>query len=88
MKTCAIWFPRPLSTGFYGKPRVDLALLEQYHEGLIALSACLAGAIPQHLMGEELRGGQGVMPLSCPGFSARETSFWSFRITALTSSVP
>ena len=36
--------------GFYGKPRVDLELLEQYHEGLIALSACLAGAIPQYLM--------------------------------------
>ena len=38
--------------GFYGKPRVDLALLEQYHEGLIATSACLAGAIPQYLMDE------------------------------------
>ena len=38
--------------GFYGKPRVDLALLEKYHEGLIALSACLAGAIPQYLMDE------------------------------------
>ncbi len=38
--------------GFYGKPRVDLALLEKYHEGLIALSACLAGAIPQYLMEE------------------------------------
>ena len=42
--------------GFYTKPRVDLALLEQYHEGLIALSACLAGAIPQHLMGEDYEG--------------------------------
>ena len=42
--------------GFYGKPRVDLALLEQYHEGLIALSSCLAGAIPQHLMGEDYEG--------------------------------
>lgn len=42
--------------GFYGKPRVDLALLAQYHEGLIALSACLAGAIPQHLMGEDYEG--------------------------------
>ena len=31
--------------GFYGKPRADLQLLEQYHEGLIALSACLAGAV-------------------------------------------
>ncbi len=39
--------------GFYGKPRVDLALLEQYHEGLIATSACLAGAIPQYLMEED-----------------------------------
>ena len=39
--------------GFYGKPRVDLALLEQYHEGLIAASACLAGAIPQYLMEED-----------------------------------
>ena len=39
--------------GFYGKPRVDLELLERYHEGLIALSACLAGAIPQYLMIED-----------------------------------
>ena len=39
--------------GFYGKPRVDLQLLKQHHEGLIALSACLAGAIPQHLMNED-----------------------------------
>ncbi len=38
--------------GFYGKPRVDLAMLEQHHEGLIALSACLAGAVPQYLMEE------------------------------------
>ena len=36
--------------GFYGKPRVDLALLKERHEGLIALSACLAGAVPQYLM--------------------------------------
>ena len=42
--------------GFYGKPRVDLALLEQHHEGLIALSACLAGAIPQCLMREDYAG--------------------------------
>lgn len=38
--------------GFYGKPRIDLELLRQRHEGLIALSACLAGAIPQYLMAE------------------------------------
>ena len=36
--------------GFYTKPRVDLDLLRQHHEGLIALSACLAGEIPQALL--------------------------------------
>ena len=41
------------TNGFYGKPRVDLELLEKYHEGLIATSACLAGAIPQYLMVED-----------------------------------
>ena len=35
--------------GFYYKPRVDMELLEKYHEGLIALSACLAGEIPRYL---------------------------------------
>ena len=39
--------------GFYGKPRVDIPLLEKYHEGLIATSACLAGAVPQYLLNEE-----------------------------------
>ena len=39
--------------GFYVKPRVDLDLLEKYHEGLIALSACLAGGVQRYLMNEE-----------------------------------
>ena len=42
--------------GFYGKPRVDLALLEAHHEGLIALSACLAGGVPQYLMDQDYAG--------------------------------
>lgn len=36
--------------GFYIKPRVDAELIEKYHEGLICLSACLAGEIPQNLL--------------------------------------
>ena len=36
--------------GFYTKPRIDRDLLEKYHEGLICLSACLAGEIPQALL--------------------------------------
>ena len=39
--------------GFYGKPRVDLELLKKYHEGLIATSACLAGAVAQQLLNED-----------------------------------
>ncbi len=35
--------------GFYYKPRVDMELLEQYHEGIIALSACLAGEVARYL---------------------------------------
>lgn len=36
--------------GFYYKPRVDKELLEKYHQGLIAMSSCLAGEIPQLLL--------------------------------------
>lgn len=41
---------RAFTEGFYGKPRVDHELLEQYHEGLICMSACLAGEIPRALV--------------------------------------
>ncbi|MDR0325579.1 MAG: DNA polymerase III subunit alpha [Oscillospiraceae bacterium] len=40
---------RANTEGFYTKPRVDRELLEEYHEGLIALSACLAGEIPRRI---------------------------------------
>jgi DNA polymerase-3 subunit alpha len=36
--------------GFYYHPRIDMELLRQYNDGLIALSACLKGHIPYHLM--------------------------------------
>jgi DNA polymerase III subunit alpha len=36
--------------GFYYRPRVDREILEQHHEGLIALSACLHGEIASHLL--------------------------------------
>ncbi len=39
--------------GFYSKPRVDLSLLEQYSDGLICLSACLAGYIPRCIVSGE-----------------------------------
>ena len=36
--------------GFYYKPRIDLKTLEAHHEGLVCLSACLAGDIPQAIL--------------------------------------
>ena len=36
--------------GMYYKPRIDYKLLEKYHEGIICLSACIAGHIPQYIL--------------------------------------
>ncbi len=36
--------------GFYGKPRIDKKLLSKYSKGLIALSSCLQGEIPQYIL--------------------------------------
>ncbi len=49
--------------GFYSKPRVDRELLEKYHGGLIALSACLAGEIPRALLSGDIE-------------SAEKTALW------------
>lgn len=49
--------------GFYVKPRIDRELLEKYHEGIIALSACLAGEIPRKLLQNDFDG-------------AKETALW------------
>jgi DNA polymerase-3 subunit alpha len=49
--------------GFYTKPRIDHELLEQHHEGIIALSACLAGEIPRALSRGDYEG-------------AKETALW------------
>ena len=49
--------------GFYTKPRVDHELLEQYHEGIICLSACLAGEIPRALLDNNYE-------------KAKETALW------------
>lgn len=42
--------------GFYSKPRIDHDILEEYHEDLICLSACLAGEIPQALLKNDYEG--------------------------------
>lgn len=47
---------RGFTEGFYTKPRVDLELLRTHAEGLIALSGCLAGRIPQQLIAGDIEG--------------------------------
>ena len=49
--------------GFYSRPRVDRELLEKYHDGIIALSACLAGEIPKRILNGEYE-------------KAKETALW------------
>ncbi|MCR4892203.1 MAG: DNA polymerase III subunit alpha [Lachnospiraceae bacterium] len=46
MKIVSIGF----TEGYYYKPRVDMEVLERYHQGIIALSACLAGEIPRNIV--------------------------------------
>ncbi len=40
--------------GYYYKPRIDLEILEKYHEGIICLSACLAGAVSQAILNGDI----------------------------------
>ncbi len=63
IRLCSLGF----TEGFYNKPRVDRELLEKYHGGLIALSACLAGEIPKALCRRDYE-------------KARETALWYKRV--------
>jgi len=40
---------RGYTEGYYYKPRVDMEVLQEFHEGIIALSACLAGEVPRYI---------------------------------------
>ncbi|HEX7475128.1 MAG TPA: DNA polymerase III subunit alpha, partial [Dehalococcoidales bacterium] len=53
--------------GFYYKPKIDRALMEQYHEGLIALSACMSGEVSVCILQNRLT-------------EARETALWYKRV--------
>ena len=47
--------------GFYYKPRIDKEVLRQYSEGLICLSACIAGEVPRHILRGELETAEKTM---------------------------
>ncbi len=51
---------RSFTEGFYMRPRVDIELLRMYHEGLIALSGCLGGAVPQYILTGDYEGAKRI----------------------------
>ena len=73
--------------GFYYKPRIDDELLERHHDGLIALSACLAGDIPAAIL-DGRREQPGRAPCATGSFSAPTASTSRCRITASPSRRP
>jgi DNA polymerase-3 subunit alpha len=46
--------------GFYYKPRVDEALLQQHADGLVALSACIQGRIPRLILSQDIKGAEAL----------------------------
>ena len=53
--------------GYYYKPRIDLEILEQYSEGLICLSACLAGSVNKAILADDME-------------KAKEVALWHKRV--------
>ena len=53
--------------GYYYKPRIDTEILEQYSEGLVCLSACLAGSINQAILQDDME-------------KAKEIALWHKRV--------
>ena len=45
---------------YYGKPRIDFEMLKQYHEGIICLSACVAGELPQAVINGNMEDAENV----------------------------
>ena len=52
VKLCSIGFLE----GFYYKPRIDMEVLKKYNEGIICLSACLAGQVPRKILNNDISG--------------------------------
>ncbi len=74
---------RGFTEGFYSKPRVDEELLKEYSEGLIALSACLAGEIPRALLLRDDYGRAKQTALCTIQFWPETIISWSYRIPCI-----
>ena len=67
--------------GFYYRPRVDMEVLSQFHEGIIALSACLAGEVQRYIV-KGLYEEAKKSALKYEKVFGKGNYFWSFRATA------
>lgn len=78
---------RGFTEGYYYKPRVDMEVLEEFHEGIIALSACLAGEVPRYIqkgLPEEAK----KCALKYQSILGRIIISWNCRIMGFRSSRP
>ena len=57
VKLCSIGY----TEGFYYKPRIDLEVLEKYNEGLICLSACIAGGLSRKILNGDILGAKEML---------------------------
>lgn len=60
-KNLCVLISRSNTEGFYYKPRIDFDLLKEHHEGLICLSACIAGELPQAIIHEKYEKAEEVL---------------------------
>lgn len=60
-KNLCILSTRSYTEGFYGKPRIDRTILKEHSEGLICLSGCVAGRIPQDILAGNLQAAEADM---------------------------
>ena len=60
-KNLCLLVSRSNTEGFYYKPRIDFDLLSKHHEGLICLSACLAGEVPYKILNGDITGAKEII---------------------------
>ena len=63
--------------GFYRRPRIDYQLLEEYHEGLICLSACIAGELPKAVLRGDLEAAKNVIRRNLKIFGEGNPEPWN-----------
>ncbi len=75
---------RGFTEGYYYKPRVDYEVLEEYHEGIIALSACLAGEVQKNILRGCMKKERAA--LRYQDFLEKEIFSWNCRIMEFRNS--